>query len=282
MKQALICLFLLVACSTKPKTPPEIYDCFLFFNEIEMLQIRLAELYDHVDHFVLVEARETFRGRPKECVFETHKEDFKPYLDKIIHVVIDESYTSKSPWEREYYQRDQILRGLAHCQPHDIILISDADEITRATHIPKITQALKNNQIAICEQTMSIFYLNRQTKEPWPGTIATTYKQLKQAKPHALRKCRKQSPKKLKRYRIQTVKSIPQAGWHFNSMGGIERHRQKLAAFSHIEYDTPKWHNPETLRSFANTLDLVPIDHNYPAHILSHLPAYRHLLDTGT
>ena len=270
---------LLIACNSTPKSPPKVYDCFLFFNEIEMLHIRLAELYDHVDHFVLIEARETFRGNPKTCTFEERKQEFAPYLDKIIHVTIDEPFATVNPWEREYHQRDQILRGLTHCRPHDVILISDADEITRATHIPKITEALKTHQIAVCKQAMSIFYLNRRTQDPWPGTMATTYKQLRCTKPHELRKCRKLSPKKLKRYRIKTALSIPNAGWHFNSMGGIERHRQKLAAFSHIEYDTPKWRRFETLRAFADTLDLVPIDDTYPIEIFTRMEKYQYLCD---
>ena len=44
----------------------KVYDCFMFFNEYEVLDLRFHELYDHVDHFVIVESCEGFTGKSKE------------------------------------------------------------------------------------------------------------------------------------------------------------------------------------------------------------------------
>ena len=66
-----------------------IYDCFNFFNELEILDIRLNTLYDVVDKFVLVESNKTFSGNEKEYIFENNTKHFKFFLDKIIHIKVD-------------------------------------------------------------------------------------------------------------------------------------------------------------------------------------------------
>ncbi len=141
-----------IFCFSPKEHKPKIYDCFLFFNELEMLDIRLNELYDKVDHFVLVESTETFQGNPKPLYFEKNKQLYAPYLDKIIHVVLDEHFETDNPWQREYHQRDQILRGLKGCHRRDIAIISDADEIVRKSKIDELVPSLSDAQILSCSQ----------------------------------------------------------------------------------------------------------------------------------
>ena len=116
---------------------PKIYDCFPFFNELEILEIKLNELYDHVDHFVLVECTETFSGKPKPLYFAENKQRFSRFLDKIIHIVVMEHFPTDIPWDRELYQKDQIMQGLTNCHDEDIIIIEDLDEIISAKKLPK-------------------------------------------------------------------------------------------------------------------------------------------------
>ena len=66
---------------------PQVYDCFPFFNELELLEVRLGELYDHVDKFVIVECTETYRGKPKPLYYAENKNRFEKFSDKIIHIV---------------------------------------------------------------------------------------------------------------------------------------------------------------------------------------------------
>jgi len=68
----------------------KLYDCFTFFNELELLDLRLMTLNDVVDFFVLVEANRTHTGAPKEFIFEKNKDMFAEYLDKIIYVKIED------------------------------------------------------------------------------------------------------------------------------------------------------------------------------------------------
>ncbi|MBO6167304.1 MAG: hypothetical protein J6P13_03005 [Kiritimatiellae bacterium] len=113
-----------------------IYDCFSFFNELDILEIRLNALKDVVDRFVLVEAVKTHSGQPKKLYFEENKDRYKPFLDKIIHVIVDNEphLPEKCPkltaaWAYENHQRNVIVRGLARIGADDVLLISDLDKI---------------------------------------------------------------------------------------------------------------------------------------------------------
>src|SRR3989338_10201209 len=110
--------FLLLIITTIAQS--KIYDCFSFFNEVELLKVRLDELYDSVDYFVLVESVETHRGNPKTLYFSENKHLFQPYLDKIIHIVLDEYHPEMGLWTREHHQRESIKNGLTHCTDEDI------------------------------------------------------------------------------------------------------------------------------------------------------------------
>lgn len=112
---------------------PKVYDCFTFFNELDLLEIRLNELDPVVDRFVLVEATVTQRGQPKSLFFRENRERFTKFLPKIEHVVVEDMpagpQTKSNNWKRENFQRRAIMRGLASAQADDFVLISDLDEI---------------------------------------------------------------------------------------------------------------------------------------------------------
>src|SRR3989304_5300235 len=112
------------------KSRPKVYDCVLFFNEPELLEIRLNELYKSVDKFVIVETIENFQGKLKPLYFEENRHLFKKFEDKIIHIALKERVNTNDPWDRKAFQRNQILRGLKQCRKQDIILFSDMDELT--------------------------------------------------------------------------------------------------------------------------------------------------------
>lgn len=118
-----------------------IYDCFAFFNELDLLEIRLNELDPVVDKFVLVEATRTFQKQPKPLYFEENKSRFKDFEHKIIHVVVDEypnffsRFRIPTPMDYDNHQKNQIIRGLKDAKPDDVIIYSDLDEIPRAEKI---------------------------------------------------------------------------------------------------------------------------------------------------
>lgn len=140
----------------------KIVDCFTFFNELELLEFRLEELNDYVDHFVIVEGTRTFSGEIKPLFFENNKERFSKFLHKIMYVVVDDmpyderealphitdgelnsNYNLKAQqaWVRELFQRNCIMRGVEalNLADTDYIIISDCDEITN----PELLKELK-------------------------------------------------------------------------------------------------------------------------------------------
>ena len=229
----------------------KVYDCFPFFNELELLQVRFAELNDTVDYFVLVESVETQRGDPKPLYFAENKHLFEKYLPKVIHVIIDERHPEMGMWKREHFQRNAILRGLTKCSPSDLIILSDLDEIPRASVIanlkklfeissPKPAKAplfrskkaekkyrKKYTDLGAYAFQMDhySYQLNRQipSKEIrdggyWQGTIVMTYEKMKAHSPQYFRQRRNKLPR------------IENGGWHFSSMGGKEKVRQKISS----------------------------------------------------
>ncbi len=262
MVRKFIVMTLLLLICAKNSVHGEIYDCFLFFNELEILDIRFHELYDKVDKFVIVESVETFRGNLKPLYFDENRLRYKRFLDKIIHVVVYDRINTTNPWIREEFQRNQIMRGLIHCQPDDLVFISDADEIIRATALVDIVQSICGDRhpVVVCEQPMYRYYLNVFDKTLWGGTCATTFAYLIHTSPESLR---------LNRYSNGwQYKLIPNAGWHFTSIGGLDRHIQKIESFSHSEYDIPKNKKADYIRNFVQDLgELVPIDETFPKFI---------------
>jgi len=117
-----------------------IYDCFTFFNEIDILKIRLEILSPYVDRFIIVESPYTFRGEAKKLHFKERENEFEEYKDKIIYVVADNvpQYTGIGDWGIEIYQRNMISSGLYDCNPNDIVVISDVDEIPNIDILKKV------------------------------------------------------------------------------------------------------------------------------------------------
>lgn len=103
-----------------------IYDCFLYYDEAMLLELRLHTLHQHVDKFVIVESTHTFTGKKKALHFDITR--FAAFADRIIYVVFDEPPHSDA-WENERRTRNHIMAGLKQAQDDDLILVSDVDEI---------------------------------------------------------------------------------------------------------------------------------------------------------
>lgn len=245
---------------------PTVYDCFLFFNEIELLKMRLEELDPVVDYFVLVESAETQRGASKPFYFAENRHLFEKYLHKIIYIAIDERHPEMGLWEREHYQRNGIARGLKQCRPYDVIMVSDLDEIPR----PEIVRELKNNffkrrklsqsPLAL-EMSIYFYQLNRQTStkgawggKEWIGTVITEYKNILKRGVQYFRD---------KRFKLQRVEK---GGWHFTWMGGKEKIRQKMCSVVEGN-ENGKSVTDEEIEGWINKHPMVAVDDTFPLYI---------------
>ena len=110
-------------------TPSHYRDAFQVFNELDMLEVRLHELNETVHRFVLVEATRTHSNKPKPLHFGENKDRFAAFLDKIIHVVVDDLPDNSDAWVLENFQRNAMLRGLTAAHSNDLVVIADVDEI---------------------------------------------------------------------------------------------------------------------------------------------------------
>lgn len=236
-----------------------IYDCFTFFNELDLLEIRLEELNSVVDKFVIIEAKQTHSGLKKELNFLKEKNRFAKYLNKIIYISVDLSnspdfrnlpgyvqrdYLDKNPsvWSREIYQRNCITMGLKNANPDDIILISDIDEIPSAKSFKKITPTRLKNKILSFEQNLFYYYFNYITDQKWYGTKAVLFNNLN-------------SPEEIRMSPNNYI--IKNGGWHFSFLGGVEKISEKIGSFSHQEFNTKEINNKIHIKfCIDNCLDI--------------------------
>src|SRR5210317_1533229 len=99
----------------------KIYDCFSYWDEDLLLDLRLNILNNYVDYFVIVEGNKTWQNNSKKLRFNFKK--FKKFKKKIIYVPVKNLPGGKNPYSRENFQRNCILRGLKNAKEDDLILI---------------------------------------------------------------------------------------------------------------------------------------------------------------
>jgi len=216
----------------------KIYDCFTFFNELDLLDMRLNILDSYVDYFVLVEANQTFTGKEKELIFQENKSRYESFLHKIIYVCVNDLPATDNPWIREYHQRNAIVRGLTNCGDDDIILVSDCDEIPNPAFV-KLLKARGLSTITTIPMFFCYFYMNllNTTCPLWHRAKACRYSYLKNSTPQKVR---------MKLFPLKVAKSaeenkIVYLGWHLSYIGGTEKIKEKIAAFAHQEYNTEEF-----------------------------------------
>lgn len=233
-----------------------IYDCFPFFNELDILEIRLNTLYDTVDYFVITEADRTHTGKEKEYVFEKHKDRFSRFLDKIIYIKVDdfpslEQSTASSDgnkWLYENYQRDAIMRGLKDCKPDDIIITSDCDEIPN----PDVIKKYKRGICTMMQLRFAFSYNSLYITIPFgKGAKICRYKDLLNPKCKIKEKDKKYCP--YSQYGLPTYlrfvrgKRIKNGGWHFSYIGSVDDIKYKMNSIAEQQVNAAKTNTDEDL-----------------------------------
>ena len=275
------------------------YDCFNFFNELDILEMRLNILYDYVDYFVIVESSVTHTGLEKEYFFENNKERFSKFMDKIIHFKVTDTPNnfinlaetsddtvkliyefiatqkirfkrdSQPDYGRDFYQKECVRRPLIGCDDDDIILISDADEIPNPETILKLGELDLNNNSYSLNQITYYYYLNMFKESTWYGTKVSKYKNIKNL-----------SLNEVRGDESLTIK-IPNGGWHFSFMGGEKMVKTKMLSYS--ARDMANDYILSTIsQNIENNVDpflrggltKVEIDSTYPKYVLDNLDKY--------
>lgn len=203
-------------------------DAFLFFNEFDLLDLRLRELAGVVDRFVLVEATRTHSYQPKPLHFADHADRFSDY--PITHVMVDDLPAHATPMEREIHQRNAIVRGLVDASDDDLVLLSDVDEIPRASAIPTTCHM---GQCYTFEQDLYYYTMRHRVRGRWFGTRLVRVDALRAWTPQTVRHA--------------GGERVRGSGWHFSYLGGVEAIQSKLAAFSHQEYNRTQFTDAQAI-----------------------------------
>ena len=234
----------------------KIYDCFMFYDEDLVIDLRLNILNEHVHEFVIVESKFTHSGKKRELLFDINK--YSKFKEKINYIVLenepvdleivhdndtDDKKNSKyimNALKRENFQRNEIKKGLTNAKPDDLILVSDVDEIPNLSNLD-INEI--NDNIILFKQNFYYYKFNLKLEDmPWLGTKGCKYKNLKS--PQWLRNIK---DKKYPFWRLDVlfsdkkysnIKFIDNGGWHFSNMKTPEEIEKKMRTYlHHREYD---------------------------------------------
>ena len=233
-----------------------IFDCFMYFDEDIVLDVRLNLLDEYVDHFIIIESEFNHKGEKRTPLFDINK--FSRFKDKIIYILKkeipngiekinttddDKEHYRKSilnALKRENLQRNNILDGLGSAEPNDWIIISDLDEIPNLMNIN--FKEIKD-KFLFFEQDMIYYKFNLKLDDfIWYGSKACRFKDL--LSPQWLREIK---GKKFAWWRIDSyfskrkyrnINFIKNGGWHYSYLKKPEDIQKKLSSYlHHIDYD---------------------------------------------
>ena len=153
----------------------KLYDCFMYFDEDLVLDLRLNTLNSNVDKFIIAEATKDHTGKDKKLNFDINK--FSKFKDKINYIIVDDlpinikSYKKNWPVHhlRDQHQRNALSKGYENCDSNDLIMISDIDEIPDPNKIKDFK--LENKYACFIQKNFQskINLLNVSDKH-WMGT----------------------------------------------------------------------------------------------------------------
>ena len=247
----------------------QIFDCFMYFNEDVVLELRLNYLDKFVDHFVIIESTFNHRGQKKNLNFNIR--NFSKFEKKIKYFVLDsqppnleiinkdDSEDDKSKkyilngYKRDHFQRNYISNGIKDANQGDMIIVSDIDEIP---NLEKLDFRKIQDDLIFFNQKMCYYKFNLYQKDyNWTGSRACKKKNL--LSPQWIRDIK---PKKYSKWRLDTyfskhkysnISLINNGGWHFSYLNTPELIEQKLKSYTHHrEYDL----NPIGIENIENRI----------------------------
>ncbi len=229
----------------------KIFDCFMFFDENIILDVRLNTLHENVDYFVIVESNFTHKGEKRDLKFNLN--NYPKFKDKIIYLVYDKQplgikNINKNDTEkekstkyifnaiyRENGQRNYLVEGLKQADDNDIILISDVDEIPNLKNVN-----LKSSEEKLIFFNQEMFYYKFNLRLPdhiWTGTRSCKKKYLQS--PQWLRNIKVRNypfyrlDTLFSKTRYSNIKFVNNGGWHFTNLKSPEKIKYKLKSYLH-------------------------------------------------
>lgn len=223
----------------------KVLDTFLFYNELDLLKVRLAYLGEHVDQFIITEANIDFAGKPKPFLLNAELIRSLPFSEKIVYhqefINLDsfawrykrfryQNRKSKFLWTIQDAQRNSLLKPLRNYSKNDIVIFSDLDEFPA---IPALHEAINTlnlsssnpDRLALSLQQL-FFYFNVNScahEDLFYGSVLAQNAAVFHFKPHKLRADKNDLP------------HIESGGWHFSYFMDEEKIINKVLAISDVE-----------------------------------------------
>ena len=277
----------------------KIVDVFPFFNELDLLEIRLNVLDPYVDLFIISEATKTFSGLDKPLYYENNKKLFKKFHKKIIHNIVEDTTPPElHPFDRDIFQKDNIKKViLENISDGDAIIWSDIDEVPNPEAIEELDSYFKDNTIFHFAQENCIGYFNlietsgsitAMTRDwdpeeipKWLGTKVFGKSILEKYSMTELRSM----------HDLENNARISPGGWHWSYVGseGLsveERILKKLECAAHLECNTPDIRsnvsrvkdNKDPIGRDYTSYKIVDLDETYPKYIRDNKEKFSHLI----
>ena len=253
----------------------KIFDCVTFFEENRLMELRFNILNDYVDHFIVCEGKFDHQGRKKKINFDKNK--YRKFKKKITHIIVDKFPKNINAWERQAFQRENILTGLKKAKDNDLILFSDPDEIPNLSNFKEIK--FKKKYVIFLQD---LFYYKLNIKETelgnnWEGTrgcLKYNLKSIDYMRQKVLKKNLKYGFWRIDKERnFQIIKN---GGWHFSYLLTPTEIQRKIKTFAHIELNKRKYTNLKNIKyCIKNFKDLFHRDVKYKKiKINSKFPKY--------
>ncbi len=266
-----------------------IFDCFTFFNELDLLEFRLKLLDQYVDFFVIAESNLTHSGEPKAYIFEDNKHRYSQWQAKIIYLPVkqskdgltfnenEEKYNIENgSWYLENEQRNALHLAAKYMDEKDMVITGDLDEIPN----PAVLKKLKAPDVPFAlSMIFHNYYMNcriSKGEKLWNGSIVSNGKTFFENTPQQLRNNR------------NSYKQIKKGGWHFSYLGGVEKIKDKLQAFAHTEFNKPEYFDEaHILASLENGQDVLKRENTeyklsslraYPSQVRKLMKHYPHFI----
>ena len=264
-----------------------IYDCFQFFNEEHILDLRLNILNEFVDFFVIVESTVNHQGINKKLNF--HLSKFEKFKKKIIYIIVDDTPENIKKTHQggeslvEQHQRNALMRGLKNAKNDDLIILSDVDEIPNLNKLNLFDK--KNKKYAVFSQRMFSYKINllNETENNWHGSKICLKKNF--TSPQWLRNLKF---KKYPFWRIdkpRNLQIIKNGGWHFSYLQSPKNISTKIKSFAHGEFNKIDFTNQESIKEKINlgrdifnrkiSYKKVEIDNTFPKYIIENKEKFK-------
>ena len=240
----------------------KIIDCFIFYNELDLLTYRLNLLNNIVDYFIIVESTHTFVGKEKNLFYNENKHLFEDFNKKIIHIIVDDfpykhfnaNIHNNDVWTNEIFQRNAISRGIScisNLSNSDVIIISDLDEIPDPFTLISIKKCNIVVDINILEMDLYYYNLNNKFNFKWDSCKILSYKKYIELNTSC------------NNIRNTPCSKILNGGWHLSYFGDKYFIQNKIQNFSHQELNNSEYTDLEKIeKRIKNSRDLYDRDFN--------------------